>query len=134
MRSRWDRRRNGHSRLLAANEGVTVELTLSTRDVQGTGVIEVGGEVDVYTAPQLDAELTRLIDGDVFNIVVDLSGVDFLDSTGLGVLVKALQRTRENGGSLAVVATADRITKVFRITGLDSAMSLHSTVDDAVAL
>lgn len=111
-----------------------MELTLSTRDVHGTGVIEVGGEVDVYTAPQLDAELMRLIDGDVFNIVVDLSQVDFLDSTGLGVLVKALQRTRENGGSLAVVARADRITKVFRITGLDSAMSLHSTVDDAVAL
>jgi len=110
-----------------------VDLTLSTYEVRGSWVVQVKGEVDVYTAPELDAELTRLADAQVFDIVVDLSRVDFLDSTGLGVLVKALKKTRENGGSLAVVATADRITKVFRITGLDAAIPLYPTVDDVWA-
>jgi len=110
-----------------------VDLTLSTYDVRGTWVVQVKGEVDVYTAPELDAELTRLAEAGRFNVVVDLSRVDFLDSTGLGVLVKALKRTRENGGSLVVVATADRITKVFRITGLDAAIPLYASVDDVWA-
>lgn len=110
-----------------------MEIQLSTREVQGRSVVEVTGEVDVYTAPSLDEELSRLIEEGRVNLVVDLSKVEFLDSTGLGVLVKALKRTREHGGSLAVVATADRITKVFRITGLDAVMSMHASVDDAVA-
>lgn len=109
-----------------------MELSLSTRDVGGSAVIDVAGEVDVYTAPQLDEALTGLIDTGKFNLVVNLSDVEFLDSTGLGVLVKALKHARENGGSLAVVATHDRITKVFKITGLDSAISLHAAVEDAV--
>ena len=110
-----------------------MELTLSTRDVGDRTVIEVGGEVDVYTAPKLDAELTSIVGSGKAAIVVDLSGVEFLDSTGLGVLVKALKHAKEAGGSLAVVATSDRITKVFRITGLDSAIPLHDSVDSAVS-
>ena len=66
--------------------------------------------------------------------MVDLSQVDFLDSTGLSVLVKTLKRVREvEGGSLAVVVTADRVAKVFRLTGLDTLIPLHPTVDSAVA-
>ncbi len=110
-----------------------MELTLSTREAGGKSVVAVAGDIDVYTAPQLDEALTALNDAGKNTIVVDLSGVEFLDSTGLGVLVKALKRTREQGGSLAVVAVQDRITKVFRITGLDAAISLHSSVDDAIA-
>ena len=63
-------------------------------------------------------------------LVVDLSAVGFLDSTGLGVLVKALKRTREHDGTLDLVATDERILKVFRITGLDAVMPLHASLDD----
>ena len=110
-----------------------MDLTLSTYEVRGSWVVQVKGEVDVYTAPELDAELTRLADAQVFDIVVDLSRVDFLDSTGLGVLVKALKRVRELDGRLAVVAREERIRKVFRITGLDSVMGLTDSVDTALA-
>lgn len=108
-----------------------MELTLSTREVGDKSVVEAAGEVDVYTAPQLDEELTRIVESGTYALVVDLTNVDFLDSTGLGVLVKTLKRVREHGGSLAIVATADRITKVFRITGLDSVMTLTDSVDAA---
>ena len=110
-----------------------MELTLSTREVGGNSVVEASGEVDVYTAPQLDEELTKIVEGGNYKLVVDLTKVDFLDSTGLGVLVKALKRVREHDGTLAIVATTDRITKVFRITGLDSVMTLHASVDAATA-
>jgi len=68
-------------------------------------VVVAIGEVDVFTAPQLDAELTRLTHEGRTSIVVDLSRVDFLDSTGLSVLVKALKRVRESEGALYGVVT-----------------------------
>jgi anti-sigma B factor antagonist len=110
-----------------------VELTVATREVGDTVVVEVGGEVDVYTAPALDETLSGLVAGGRTALVVDLTGVDFLDSTGLGVLVKALKRVRELDGRLAVVAREERIRKVFRITGLDSVMGLTDSVDTALA-
>ncbi len=110
-----------------------MELTVDSREVGDRTVVAVGGEVDVYTAPVLDDSLSALIGSGRVLLVVDLTAVDFLDSTGLGVLVKALKRVREHDGSLDVVVTADRITKVFRITGLDAVMPLHDSVDAALS-
>lgn len=110
-----------------------VDLQVSTREESGRTVVAATGEVDVYTAPTLDEELTRATDAGVTSLVVDLSGVDFLDSTGLSVLVKALERVREHDGRLDVVVTAERVAKVFRITGLDEMLSLHGSLADALA-
>lgn len=110
-----------------------MDLSLDHHDEAGRTVVTVGGEVDVFTAPALDERLVSLIDEGKVRLVVDLTGVEFLDSTGLGVLVKALKRTREHDGSLDLVATQERILKVFRITGLDAVMPLHDTVAAAVA-
>ncbi len=108
---------------------VPVEIsTTPMSDGNGT-VVAVTGELDVSTAPQLEGELQQLIDGGAANLVVDLSAIDFLDSTGLGVMVKALKWAREAGGGLRVVATEERITKVFTITGLDEVMQLSESVD-----
>lgn len=111
-----------------------MELEVSSHVQDGRTVVSAAGEIDVFTAPQLDAELARATSAGASRIVVDLSQVDFLDSTGLSVLVKTLKRVREvEGGSLAVVVTADRVAKVFRLTGLDTLIPLHPTVDSAVA-
>jgi anti-sigma B factor antagonist len=109
-----------------------VEISLVTRDQDGFSITEVSGEVDVHTAPDLDQRLSEVIEAGSRKLVVDLSAVDFLDSTGLGVLVKALKEVRDEAGSVAVVATTDRITKVFRITGLDSVIGLYESVEQAV--
>jgi anti-sigma B factor antagonist len=110
-----------------------VDLDVSSRDEGRFVVVAAIGEVDVFTAPILDTELTRLVSDGKADLVVDLSRVDFLDSTGLSVIVKALARVREAEGSIAVVVTAERVAKVFRITGLDSLIPLHASVEAAVA-
>lgn len=66
-------------------------------------------------------------------LIVDLTEVSFIDSTGLGVLVTALKHTREAGGSLDVVVAAPRVLKVLALTGLDVVIPLHATLDEALA-
>jgi anti-sigma B factor antagonist len=107
-----------------------LELETSTRG--DASVLTLRGEIDVYTAPRLRQAIVDLVDGGASRIVVDMEKVDFLDSTGLGVLVDGMKRVKSRDGSLAIVATQDKILKIFDITGLNRAFSLHSSVDEAV--
>lgn len=109
-----------------------MDLSLSTRTVGDRTVVEVGGEIDVYTAPKLREQLVELVNDGSYHLVVDMEGVDFLDSTGLGVLVGGLKRVRAHEGSLRLVCTQERILKIFRITGLTKVFPIHSSVEDAV--
>jgi len=111
-----------------------MDLRLDVTKRDGWSVLAVGGEVDVATAPRLREQLISLVNDQQFLIVVDLTGVDFIDSTGLGVLIGALKRVRTHDGQLVLVCTERRILKVFEITGLDQVFQLVDTVDAAVAL
>ena len=110
-----------------------MDLTLETRDVDGTTVVAVGGEIDVYTAPKLRDKITELVASGVYDLVIDMEGVEFLDSTGLGVLVGGLKKVRAHEGSLQLVCTQDRLLKIFRITGLAKVFLIHETADAALA-
>jgi anti-sigma B factor antagonist len=110
-----------------------VDLTLTTREEGDRTVVVVGGEIDVYTAPKLREQLVDLVNAGRYHLVIDREAVDFLDSTGLGVLVGGLKRVRAHDGSLRLVCTQERILKIFRITGLTKVFPLHDTVDEAVS-
>ena len=110
-----------------------MDLSLSTRTEGGSTVVAVGGEIDVYTAPKLRETLIDLVSRGEHDLVVDMEGVDFLDSTGLGVLVGGLKRVRAHDGSLRLVCSQERILKIFRITGLTKVFPIHSSVEEAVA-
>lgn len=111
-----------------------MELGLDVDDSRSPyTVLTVKGEVDVYSAPRLREKLVELVTQGRRMIVADLDGVDFLDSTGLGVLVGGLKRLRSHDGDLSLVCTQARILKVFEITGLTSVFKISPTVDDATA-
>ena len=105
-----------------------MELSLSTYDSGDHTVLAVGGEVDVYTAPRLREKLVELVETGARHVVVDLSRVEFLDSTGLGVLVGALKRLRAVNGTFGLVCAHERLLKIFRITALDRVFSLYDSV------
>ena len=109
-----------------------MDLTLSTREVDGTTVVSVGGEIDVYTAPKLRDKITELVAAGSHDLVVDLEAVEFLDSTGLGVLVGGLKKVRAHDGSLQLVCTQDRLLKIFRITGLAKVFTIHESESAAL--
>jgi anti-sigma B factor antagonist len=96
-------------------------------------VLRIGGEVDVYTAPQLRESIIDLLSNGARHIIADLREVDFLDSTGLGALVGSLKRLREQDGSLKLVTDADRILRIFRLTGLVHVFALDASFTEAVA-
>lgn len=109
-----------------------VDLNLEHRSVGERTVLRVAGEVDVYTAPKLREKLVQLVGDGHHHIVVDMTDVDFLDSTGLGVLVGGLKRVLSHDGSLALVCDQERILKIFRITGLTKVFPIHSSLDEAL--
>jgi anti-sigma B factor antagonist len=96
-------------------------------------VVAVGGEVDVATAPSLRTLLVDLIAEGKINLLVDLTAVDFLDSTGLGVLVSTVKRVRTDGGDLTLVCANHHILKVLEITGLTSVFAIYETLDAALS-
>jgi anti-sigma B factor antagonist len=109
----------------------TVELGIDVSKTDSHAVVDVKGEIDVYTAPKLREKLIELVSEGSYDVVVNLEGVDFLDSTGLGVLVGALKRVKAHDGSLSLVCTQDKILKIFKITGLTKVFPIHASVEEA---
>jgi anti-sigma B factor antagonist len=99
----------------------------------GVCVISLAGEADLYAAPELKEHLLRAIARNGKKIVVDLSGVTFIDSTSLGVLVQGERRLRPAGGRLALVCADPSIVKVFTITALDRIFPIYGSREEAIA-
>ena len=95
-------------------------------------VLRITGDLDAYTAPFLRDRMRDLTTVGVVHVIADLRGVDFLDSTGLGVLVGGLKRLREHGGSLAPVITKSGVLKVLQVTGLTTVLPPRSSVANAI--
>src|SRR5438046_1079706 len=108
-----------------------MDFEVETSERAGATVLSLHGEIDVYTAPQFRQALVDLVDSGATRIVVDMGAVEFLDSTGLGVLVEGLKRVEAHQGELSVVATQEKILKIFDITGLNKVFTIHSSVDEA---
>ena len=99
---------------------------------KGVPVLEVRGEVDVSTSPELRNRLAGISEAGQKVVVVDLTDVSFVDSTALGVLVSGLKRFRSDGGDLRLVVTQPHIAKVFEITGLTEVFAIYRTSEEAV--
>ena len=110
-----------------------MQVVAAITQVQGWTVMRVRGELDLASAPHLRREVIGVL-ADGAHLVLDLTDVDFLDSTGLGVVLGALRRVRSAGGDLRLVCTAPHLLEVFGVTGLDRILSISASVDDAVAV
>ncbi|MGY4645416.1 anti-sigma B factor antagonist [Cellulomonas sp. URHB0016] len=109
-----------------------MDVKVTSRDVGAQTVVDVVGEIDVSTADVLRERLLDLLDQDRTDLVIDLRGVRFMDSTGLGVLVGTLKKARLLGGRLQLVIDSERLLKVFRITALLQVFTVHATLEDAL--
>jgi anti-sigma B factor antagonist len=96
-------------------------------------LIVVDGELDLCTAPKLEKALEEGIEKGAQRLVVDLSAVPFIDSSGLGALISGLKRLRPRGGSLDLVCSRANVVRTFKVTGLLGVLGLYAKREEALA-
>jgi len=101
----------------------------------GVRTISVRGELDLSTAPELEGPLDEVLDGGQGSVLIDLSSCEFIDSTGIALIVRAWQRldAGENGRNLVICSQNDQVRRVLEITGLELSIPVHLTRDEALA-
>jgi anti-sigma B factor antagonist len=110
-----------------------MDLQIADHEIDGeTHVIEVDGQIDLYSAPEFKERTLGVIERGTRRVVVDLSGVTFMDSTGLSVLIGAFKRLRLLDGRLTIVVADDDIRRIFEVTGLDGSFTLCRSREEAL--
>jgi len=111
-----------------------VDINLETRKLGNSAyLIEVQGEIDVYTSPRVKETINELIEKGKYFLVINLEGVRYIDSTGLGVLIGALKKVKENDGAVSLISTNPQIKKIFTITGLVKIFGIYKNEEEALA-
>jgi anti-anti-sigma factor len=108
-----------------------MDLVLSTRQVDDLAIVSVGGEVDLETASQLGDHALEALRDVSPHVLLDLTEVTFMDSTGLKVLLSIQRRAALAGGSFAIAGASRSVRKILALTGLDQTFTIHETVDEA---
>ncbi len=101
----------------------------------GVQTISVRGELDLSTAPELEGPLQQALDSGEGSVLIDLSRCEFIDSTGIALIVRAWQQldSGENGRVLVICSQNDQVRRVLEITGLELSIPVHTTRDEALA-
>lgn len=103
---------------------------MSSRSQGDKTILALSGEIDLYTAPRLQSELATALAGPQHaQVVVDMSGVEFCDSTGVNVLLAAHRDAAERGGDLALAAPRASMRKILQVTGLDGVFTVRDDVN-----
>ncbi|MGK2949181.1 MAG: STAS domain-containing protein [Acidimicrobiales bacterium] len=110
-----------------------MDVVVGVEQRGATTVVRASGDLDVATAPRLREQVIRIVAEGQRDIILDLDAVDFVDSTGLGVIVGLLKRTRTLGGDLRLVSTRPALQRILELTALDRALPLAASVDEALA-
>jgi anti-sigma B factor antagonist len=113
---------------------VPTELVLTVRIVGSISVVEAAGEVDLTTSLTLDAALNQALLESPPTVVLDLTGVTFVDSSGLAMLVAVRKAARSKGGELRLVNPRPNVQSVLQVTGLDQVFPIFFSVDEATSL
>jgi anti-sigma B factor antagonist len=110
------------------NEGPSMDVIGQTRTQGAWTVVEVAGELDLHTSPPLREHMLELIDGGTDRLALDMTRVDFMDSSSLGSLVMCLKRIRERDGRMVLAGVAGTPMKVLNLTGLDRVFELADSL------
>ncbi|HEU4707009.1 MAG TPA: STAS domain-containing protein [Solirubrobacterales bacterium] len=102
---------------------------------QGARTISVRGELDLSTAPELEGALDQALESGEGSVLIDLSECEFIDSTGIALIVRAWQRLHggDNGRALVICSQNNQVRRVLEISGLELSIPVHTTRDEAIA-
>ena len=112
-------------------ENVRIETSLRHRD--GVPILDVVGEIDIYTTPQFKEAVSAAIDEGKSSIVINMTQVTYMDSSGFGTLLSATKRLRPVDGALYLSGCNEAITRMLQITRLNTIFGIYDTEDEALA-
>ena len=98
----------------------------------GRAVLRVEGRLNLVTAPELRAAVQQAVEEDTARVVVDLAGVTFIDSSGLGMVIAGLKHARQAGGELRIAAAGEQVRMVLELTKLHRILRPYESVDGAL--
>jgi anti-sigma B factor antagonist len=98
----------------------------------GRAVLRVEGRLNLVTAPELRAAVQQAVEEDTARVVVDLAGVTFIDSSGLGMVIAGLKHARQAGGELRIAAAGEQVRMVLELTKLHRILRPYESVDEAL--
>lgn len=107
-----------------------MNITTSIRE-DGVAVLTADGRINLVTAPALRRTVQSVVEDGHTRLAMDLSGVEFIDSSGLGALISGLKTARTAGGDLRLAAATEQVTSVLRLTNLDRILRVYASTDDA---
>jgi len=111
-------------------EGIRLETT--TREIEGNKVLDVAGEIDVYTAPQFKDAVNSILAAGQKHLLINMAKVTYMDSSGFGTLLSATKRLRPEGGTVNLVRCNSAIDRILKITRLNTIFETFDSVDEAV--
>ncbi|MDE3840717.1 anti-anti sigma factor [Bacillus methanolicus] len=109
-----------------------MNMTIEVEDKESLVEVKVSGEIDAYTAPQLREKLFPISEKAGIEMIVDLSEVSYMDSTGLGVFVGVFKKVRSNNGKFQLIGLSGRLKRLFKITGLADIIEINSKIEGGV--
>ncbi|RST74037.1 STAS domain-containing protein [Siminovitchia acidinfaciens] len=109
-----------------------MNVSIEVKEKDNVSYVTLAGEIDAYTAPKVRDELMEAAKGDDVKLIIDLSGVNYMDSTGLGVFVGLFKQLRSNNGDMKLTGMTERLQRLFDITGLADVMDINTEVEGGV--
>ncbi|MCL5773375.1 MAG: STAS domain-containing protein [Firmicutes bacterium] len=110
-----------------------MDIKVATKPIKDKAhAVEVQGEIDVYSSPKVKEAINELIEKGNYTLIINLEGVRYIDSTGLGVLIGALKKVREHNGSISLICTNPQIKKIFNITGLVKIFGIYKNEEESL--
>lgn len=109
-----------------------MNISIDVKETDAAIELTVSGEIDAYTAPKLRETLFPLSEENGVKMIVDLTGVSYMDSTGLGVFVGVFKNVRANDGEFKIVGLSERLQRLFEITGLADIININSQIEGGV--
>ena len=111
----------------------SITLDTSTRDSDGLQILDISGEIDIYTTSQFKEAVNKIIATGQKHLVINMERVTYMDSSGFGTLLSAQKRIRPEGGTINLVKCNSPITRMLRITRLDTIFGAYISEEDAMA-
>lgn len=110
----------------------SIRLETSFSEANGYKILEVVGEIDVYTAPQFKEAVNEIISSGQKDLIVNMAQVTYMDSSGFGTLLSATKRLRPEGGTVNLVSVNSAIDRMLRITRLNTVFGIYGAIDEAI--